>query len=233
MDKYNEFIGLFNELNQYLNSKYNLKPNTTFGNMLIECESREPVIRHYRNELDRINDLRNLIIHESDRKGPLAIPSNDLISRLDFFLKKIKNPEQIGSKFKGIVKTFDISSSLNEVLLVIREKNYTQFPIFNKDEFVGMLTENGIATWLASKIEEEIIMFEDIIVEDIIKKEEGLESYKVLKTNKTIYDVYDVFSKREEHKGPLVILISKTDSIRKPDDILGIITHWDIKDIDK
>lgn len=231
MVKYNKFKGTINSINKFLNEKYKLDDNTTFGQALRIVRNRESIVNHYWDDLELINKLRNLIEHESDKTGPLAIPTDLLVQKLEFIERKLKNPDFIGSVYKSKVQTFDISTTLKEVLTVIKNKNYTQFPVFDGNDLVGMLTENGIATWLASKMEEEIFIFEDVLVKEIIEKEELLDSYKILEYNKSPFDAYQEFAKRKDNQGPLVILVSKIKNIRNADDIIGIITHWDLKDL--
>jgi len=230
MESNNKFIGIVNEINQFLIDKYNLHSNSTFGAAIEHVKNVDRLVKYEYDFLDLVKDLRNVIVHKSYQEGPVAVPRKDVVDRLEVILKKLKYPTFIASEFKSNVISFNDKDTLDMVLDEVSANDYTQFPIFSDSGLVGLLTENGITKWLASKKNDGIIEFNDIKIKEILSIDENSESYRVLEHNKTVYDVIDVFNKRSITYGSLTILIAKAFEINKSEDIAGIITHWDIKD---
>jgi predicted transcriptional regulator len=61
---------------------------------------------------------------------------------------------------------------------LIKKHDYSQFPIYDEDEFVGLLTENGITRWLAKHVTQvlSLVDFEEIPVSALLQEEEMREN---------------------------------------------------------
>jgi len=53
-----------------------------------------------------------------------------------------------------------LSDSLSTVLRVIEKRYYSQFPVYDGNNFKGLLTENGITRWLAHHVSNELSLIE-------------------------------------------------------------------------
>ncbi|MFV8253200.1 hypothetical protein ACNNLS_09225 [Aerococcus viridans] len=105
-------------------------------------------------------------------------------------------------------------------------KEYSQFPVFNNNELVGLISENGITHFLAESVAEDVISIVDTEVKDAIKLDEAKDSISIVNSNTLIHDVEEIFSKKL-HEGNSIFAIlvsSRGRKIKTSDDIVGIIT---------
>lgn len=134
--------------------------------------------------------------------------------------------------FLSNVIVFQVNDMLTDVLEVIRKEHYSQFPVFDHNELIGLITENGIPSFLAQSVEEDIISIKEITISDILNATnvEAVDAYVVINTNKNVYEVEDIFVKNtKKGNARFAILLSHlANKIGKPQDIAGIITPWDM-----
>lgn len=135
-------------------------------------------------------------------------------------------------KFSRDVLTFQINDSLAIMLKAINEKNYTQFPVYDDNEFVGLISENGVTNWLAKNVSEDIISLIDTPLKSIIKCEENKNNYNFISRSTSVYEAEEIFKEFTTNGSKLDALLI-THSGNKKESLLGIITPWDIININE
>lgn len=223
------FLDTFNSIEDHLKKLLNVAYNTSFSSMLNRLSKRDKVIKYYQSELNTMRELRNFVVH-SDIDEPLVIVSNDTIKRIKIIEEALLRPKKIREVFKEEVVALKESDSLKKVLTLIKEKKYSQFPVFNKDGFNGLITENGITKWLANNIEEDIISIKKTCVCDVMIDDEEVDSYMYLYAYDSLYDVIRAFeSGRKTHRRSFVIIVLKRQSDNvQLEDIYTMLTPWDL-----
>lgn len=233
--QYERFNSAFNRLDRAISKRLNL----THGDRLngfknaIKTGKRngDKLISNYYERLDVINELRNFVTHESLTAEPIASPSDSIIEEIESITSKISHPKKVRDLFLNDVISFTDSDQLSEALKIVREKNYSQFPVFKDDELVGLVTENGITKYLAHVIEGDLILIEKTSLAEILEADDSVDSYDVIYENKSIYDIEEIFNKQiQKGNTTFILLITKkaNNQITSKDDIVGIITPWDI-----
>jgi predicted transcriptional regulator len=196
-----------------------------FGELISKFNDRFPTRAKDVSFLRTCAKLRNLLIH--DQKTPYlypAIPSAWMVERFDAITHSMQNPRRVLPIFKCDVYKLQLNQKLISVLDTIRDKGYSQFPVYEGIEFRGLLTENGITRWLAEYVRKESIFdFDDILVEHAFRNEENRVDYDFI-DGETLID--DVFTKFAENPYLEATLIS-TNACRT-DEPIGIITRWNI-----
>ena len=86
--------------------------------------------------------LRNLLTHQTTTEIPeIAEPSTYLIETLKRIITQYKSPvsimEYLKSQKAETIVTFKVGEALQAVLSVIKEKHYSQFPVFDDQQYVG------------------------------------------------------------------------------------------------
>ena len=105
------------------------------------------------------------------------------------------------------------------------------FRYFQK-KLEGLLTENGIAKWLASQIDNDIVEISNTKLGDIIRFDEHARSYKIKSPNDSLFEVLDLFEDKVlQNFRPITILVSNNPKEINLDNIQGIITYWDMEKI--
>lgn len=228
---YQKFLRAFNTLHQIIGEKLN-QTNLQFGELLkIAEKNRDKVILQYITELDFYREFRNFLVHQATiDKPPVAEPSNFIIEEIKEITQRIEKPKKVYELFSNEVIHFNTEDSLSEVLNVVKEKEYSQFPVFKNNELIGLISENGITRFLAESIDDDIISIVETKVKDIINQDEAKNSITIVNSNTLIHDVEEIFSKKlHEGNSIFAILVSnRGHKIKTSEDTVGIITPWDL-----
>lgn len=229
-----EFLALFNELEITLQKVLNSKETMFILLEQAKAQSRiNPVSVHW-DLLYAARQLRNLLTHQTTTDIPeIAEPSTYLIETLKRIITQYKSPvsimEYLKSQKAETIVTFKVGEALQAVLSVIKEKHYSQFPVFDDQQYVGLISENGITNWLAERVSDEQMLSRDlstVTIDEVLKLEE--KNHRVTKIYKenNLFQLIELFEKSQS----TVILVCKKQNLEMdtPDDIVGILTNSDI-----
>lgn len=231
---YTKFNRAFNTLHNAIEQRIGNKKQRNFGASYYEALNRnDHLIMRHKEKIDFYREFRNLTQHKVTLdRPPFAEPSDHLISDILRTIEDIKNPSRVRDIFLSKVATFQVDDKLSQVLKIIETENYSQFPVFDGNKFIGIISENGITAFLAKSVEEDIISIKEIKIKDVLTaiKDEAVGSYSIVGTNKLVYEVEDLFINNTKKGNPrFIVLISHSSNrINKPEDIAGIITPWDM-----
>lgn len=236
MSQVNNFITEFNLMHRAMKQK--TQKESSFGSLLTYLKSRNQVIQRYYDQLDVYRELRNLIVHEDyGREIKLTVPTQYTIDEFYNIRRKFENPGQIGDYFKGQVTTLNTEDYLSKALNCIRTAGRSKFPVFDQTKFLGLLADKGLLYWLSHHASDQALDITSVQIKDIINKhntEDIFIYYKVKHPTTSIYEVADWFEKNQRNgRHHSVVLISKREIIHQPEDIMGIITVFDLPVIEE
>ena len=111
------------------------------------------------------------------------------------------------------------------VLRIISQRDYSQFPVFDGQEFRGLLTENGITRWLAQHVVRELslIDLEDVLVSKLIQAEEQRPNWIFVSRNLSVDEAKLLFNEKKRLEAILI-----TQNGNRTERLLGLITRWDV-----
>lgn len=177
--------------------------------------------------------MRNLLTHNTINGDEAAAePSNSLITEIEMVTEKIKYSKTAKDLFLKKVRQFDINDSLENVLDVINQVRYTQFPVFDGDKLVGILSSIGVTKYLAQAMDKDINAIKKATVRQILEVEDEQEFYETISENTSVFDIEEIFSERiKEGRTTYVLLVAKEKQIKNQNDLIGIITPWDLPKI--
>lgn len=229
MDNNEQFMQCFNSIEKKLRLDIDAQNNVAFYELVDKNARKNKLVRQFENELKTMGDLRNFIVH-GDILNPLAIASEITVKRIKFIKKQLTNPMKITEVFSENVIGVNEDDSLADLLYLVEKKRYSQYPVISKDGLNGLITENGITNWLANNIEKDIISIKNTSVKDVIANEEERESYNIMYSYNTLYDVIEEFEKgRNKGKRIFIIIVLKEKTEKTHlKDIYTIITPWDL-----
>jgi predicted transcriptional regulator len=173
-----------------------------------------------------IAKVRNVIVHgKNEPYGHVAIPTPELAHKLKACLDRLTHPSLAIPTFERQVQTISLHSNLAEVLKVIKQRDYSQFPVYASERFLGLLTENGITRWLAHHVTRKLslVELEEVTVKEMLENEEVRKNYHFTPKNTRVDDIVGQFAS-EEMLEAVLITCNGTESER----LLGIATRWDI-----
>lgn len=231
MDNNIEFKSCFNNIEAFLKKSLEISYNIPFYNLVNKMSNKNKIVDNYKTELYTLGDLRNFVTH-GDIKKPWAVVSDEALGRIKIIERNLTNPKKIYEVFDKQVITVSREDSLEKVLKIIKEKQFSQFPVLDEGYFNGIVSENGITNWLASNIEEDIISIKESLVKDVMIKEEEQNNYKLMLTSNYLHEVIEAFEKGlKHHRNFIIIVINRKKDQLLLEDIYTIITPWDLSKI--
>lgn len=221
----NRFLAAFNRIDELMRKRCQIPLGKgEFSAVLSEFEKRTYFTD--RDFLLLANRLRNVIVH--DKRDPveeLATPALRVVERMERISKELEAPEKVERRFvKDEVATVSFDQTLKEVLKMISENQFSQFPVIHDGKIVALLTENGITRWLSSAVAmESMIEFADVTVATVLGHEEKRENMILISRLRELNEVRLQFSKNSFLEAAIITQAGKPD--QNP---LGIITRWDL-----
>lgn len=223
----------YNDIKNYLIKLTNSNSNTKFHELRRKAKNN-PVIKRYDDELDNINKLRNVIVHGKSKKIPrIAEPTENGVMLINEIASSLLNPPKIIPLFQKKLYILQPNAPISDALKIMFEKSFSQIPLYNNDNFVGLLTTNTIVRWLGACVQDSLYNLKNTIINSIFEKyTEDKNNYSFFKGSNSIYKVIEEFQKFESSGKKLdAILITENGS--KKEKPLGIITVWDLVEINK
>src|SRR5699024_5165046 len=117
-------------------------------------------------------EFRNLLTHNTIRNEAIAQPSDALIDEIKGVTEKIRYNKKVKDLFLRKVLTIDEDDMLEDVLELVKKESYTQYPVFNGNTLVGIITSVGITNYLARHIDEDIISIKETSIKELLEVEE-------------------------------------------------------------
>ncbi len=224
-----EFMKSFNRIENKLRDNIDGFRNIPFYDLVDKNSEINKQVKEFNTELKGLADLRNFIVH-GEIGDPLAVVSDRGIKRIRYIEKELTDPMKIEELFPKSVIGVRADTSLSALLDIIKEKKYSQFPVLNGDDFIGLITENGISNWLANNIKDDQVSIKGVLVRDVIPEEQEKESYSILYKTDTLYDVIGKFEeayKTEDRTFVVIVLDEPKDKVTLRE-IYTMITPWDL-----
>ncbi|WEG11140.1 CBS domain-containing protein [Pullulanibacillus sp. KACC 23026] len=224
------FIQAFNRIDQILTPKSN-RGYQPFQRRVREYALVNATVKRHQYDLLKFADLRNVIVHEYVNPNfVIAEPHESTVKKIELIEKELTNPTTVISLFSKNVKAFTSTDTLTTMLTTIREKAYSQFPIYEGTTFIGLLTENGITNWLARNIEQEIFSLNETQLGEIVSHEEESKNFIFINRDTTLDEAEELF-KGSTKKGIKLDALLITHNGKSTERLLGIITIWDFIEI--
>jgi len=224
------FLVAFNSIEMAIKEYSNGDYHVPFSRLIQIARVKNGVVNKFYDDLKEFNELRNAIVHNSiDVNHAIAEPHDDVVEKIEYIEREIKQPKRVIPLFQKKVLTFQSSDSLMEMLKAIKRYAYSKFPIYEEQTFIGLLTKKGIVNWMARHVEElDSISFSRIIIKDVLCHENKNDNYQFIDRLMTIYDVKETFKNPLEKKSPRIDALLITEHGKKDESLLGMITPWDL-----
>ncbi|HEM6309318.1 TPA: CBS domain-containing protein [Streptococcus suis] len=237
----NRFLELFNDLDKVLRKVCQVEDGeyADVGSMLTKAKDLSPVnpVQANWDNLFVARQLRNLMVHER-RTGlkEVAQPSQELISVLEKVIAQYQAPMTIETylqktqKIKPIL--FDSRDKLTRALEILDREHVSKFPIFSGKSYQGLVSDKGLANWLAKASKETGSIREKLekaSLADVLVCEEDSIQVLILSTDTSLYQLINHFEGRK--RTTVLVTRQAGGKIHSPEDLVGIITAQDIAEI--
>jgi predicted transcriptional regulator len=223
-----KFLTAFTKIEKQLKARLNNRRDIGFARAVKILRSSNAIVRRYNDDLLSFAELRNAIVHNKiDMAYAIAEPHDSIVERIKRIEKELTHPQLVGSMFSKKVFTFQESESLADMLIMFREKDLSKFPIYENNMFKGLLTQKGIAKWLANN-EDDPHLAKKTSIREVLPFE-GEDNYKFIASKASVHRAVELFREQVGSGKRLeALLITKTGMPKEK--LEGIITAWDIFD---
>lgn len=200
----------------------------SFRHLVDDMARGDAVIGRFRDDLAEFGELRNAIVHE--RISPdylIAVPLEETVLRIEEIARLIVEPPAVYPMFRKKVVVFAPQDSMGDVFRTMSSTGFTQFPIYEDGVYRGLLTDGGIARWVARAVTSSMSLSE-VPVGDVLSGEKNPRRARFISRRATIYEAEDAF--RESAKGEKwrVSAVLITENGNPEEALLGIIAPSDI-----
>jgi predicted transcriptional regulator len=213
LDLIERFQADFNAIEHFLHVALGLEEHETFTQLILNYAKNHAGWGDA-DLLRRIAKIRNVIV-----------PTPVINEELRECKERLINPARALPTFQRTVETISNHDTLTRVLKTINHRDYSQFPVFEDNRFLGMLTENGVTRWLARHVVRTLSLVEldEIFVSNVLQSEEVRKNHQFVPGDMRVDELSALFAKQALLEAVLV-----TASGKQTEDLLGIATRWDI-----
>ncbi|WP_112180579.1 MULTISPECIES: CBS domain-containing protein [Paraliobacillus] len=225
------FIIAFNKIEAFFDKAINEKRHLSFYRSVQLLKRSNAIVDRYQDDLLEYAELRNAIIHErTDTNYAIAEPHDDVVERMEKIKEKLTAPELVIPRFFKEMRQIQAEATLNDVLQVIRETDYSQFPVYRDKEFIGLLTDKGITHWLARHAKGNADHLFQTAAYEVIKDDDRAHNYKFISKSMSIYQAEHYFLEQiKETKQLDALLITENGKLEET--LIGMITSKDLIEI--
>lgn len=218
------FLAAFHRLELSMKEIIGTTDHLSFHKLVDLSKRKNAIIRRYEEKLREFATLRNAIVHhQTSPEYAIAEPHNEIVEALELIDMAVSKPVTVGKMFERNVDILQVTDTLKDALFMIRDKHYTQIPVYNGSVFVGLLTAVGIMFWLANNVEKGRDISWEMSIETPLRHEKKEENHKFVPREMSIFEAEELF-KEALSKGQRLEALLITDHLG----LVGIVTPLDL-----
>ena len=182
-----KYIEQFNKIEQFLRKITNSEDNIRFNELLTRANNNY-VVNRYFVELKEHGKLRNVISHKRGTEF-FAMPTDLALLSITKIKNYLIKPKKVKELINNIPMVLTPQTTILETLKTVKSKGYSQFPVYDNDKYLGIITSNSIIMWLASVSDSSGEIIEDLnklTLSDLLKYNEELDSAEFINENITV-----------------------------------------------
>jgi len=219
------FLSSFNRIEKWMQEEMGNPRNMGFTELVRRlAQKQHQSIKKYEDDLLQLAQLRNAIVHDQIAVDfIIAEPNEWATKRMQRIEQELIRPETVLPRFAKHVTGFEWDIPLPSLLETVAQKRYSQFPLYHKGTFKGLVTLRMLGFWLAKESHHGVIDLQGKIAADLITQDGKYTNYHFVSAQTTIAEVEKMFGEQ----GTLeAVLITKNGDPNG--NLLGIIRPRDI-----
>ncbi|HPE41337.1 MAG TPA: CBS domain-containing protein [Bacteroidales bacterium] len=220
------FLTIYNYIDKYMRERANENDKSiSFVHILNKLAKKTKMFSTLKNDLLEFNDLRNAIVHERSDGHVIAEPHIGTVNKIEELYKSIASPKTVSQISNSSVETCNNDDVVEELLVKMAQKGFSQLPILEKNEIVGIFDTVAIVSWIGNKIDGGIFELTEITVEMIMNSIHDEDKVKY----KLVSKYTDCFEAEKALIEDDVLLISENG--KRGEKIIGFLNRWDLPKI--
>lgn len=227
MSNADEFLNTFNEIERHLRHMTNANKETPFHVLVREAGESHAAVRRFSNDLKEFADLRNAITHERTDGHVIAEPNDRAVADIKRVALLLINPPRVVPQFQKQVLALQTSDPVAEAVKSMLAHSFSQIPIYENQQFRGLLTTNAVARWLGACVAEDVFSLHETLIGSVLAHVEEENNYCFVTKNATLFQALHIFEGYHRDVGRLEAILI-TENGRATESLLGMITVWDL-----
>ncbi|MFC4387572.1 CBS domain-containing protein [Gracilibacillus marinus] len=223
------FETTFNRIHELLCQYANVvNTHVSFTEVLDKASDLHIIIDKHADLLKQCSKLRNAMIHRKVKQNfYIAEPHDDIVEELVEIAEILANPPLAIQYASKPVEYFETTTTVMHVLKVINSKSFSQFPIYDSNNCIGLITDGGMLRWFAEKSADVLSYdFQQAQIQEVVAFEKE-SNVAFISKQATIFDAQSVFQQYMENKKKLEAIIITDNG--KPNSLpIGLISSWDL-----
>ncbi len=152
-----KFLQLFNALEGALKASLNRDNYSSFSKLIAEESKRDLYIKRHKDVLDKINTLRNVLVHE-EGNVIIAVPTEETLAILEKIVNRYIQPKLVYDLCNDKVESIKSIETLQIALSTMEKKGFSKLPVYEDGHCIGLLTGNMISRWLRKNLDHHIYL---------------------------------------------------------------------------
>ena len=227
MDNATRFLNAFSIIEQRCREITNEDRTAKFYLVLRNAAKVNEIIRRYQIDLQDYSELRNALVHDrSDSGEVIAQPIDEVTNHIEKIAAMLNKPESLKNHFLKSVKTCGTSDRVIEVYARMKQLGTSKMPIYDQNEFKGLLTLEMIADWSVLNRKN----MPDPTVDEVFNPQFKSEKVYFMKKDASILEALELFEKAM-YQGVNLLAIMITETGKRNEKLLGIVTVADLPKI--
>jgi hypothetical protein len=228
MDRAEEFVQLFNKVQDFLVSLTNRPRTIAFWQLVDAAAVQNAAVRSNSARLKQFAMLRNAIVHDAEYPPQIvAMPSEEALRGFKMISKQILQPRLLIPTFAAEVLCFSPNDSLADGLRYMRSTDFSQIVIKQDDRKLRMLTVEGITKWLAKELDSYDIAASRTTLGQALALEHP-SCVIFMSPKQTVYDATDAFKNSVHQETTRLYAIIVTHTGTAAGSPVGFVTPWDL-----
>ncbi len=227
------FLQIYNELDDYMRKQLKAEVYVDHSTLLRQMADRNRIFSEHYKDLKMFADMRNLLVHNpyKGNADPILAPHRYIVEKYEDIKNQVLHPKKALSIAvpANLIYTTTLEDSALKVMQTMNEKVYTHVPVLEGKKMVGVFSENTILSLLSHY--GEALILKDMKIKDFaefIPLDKHLsETFEFVDRNTLLIEVEELFRKGLVNR-KRIGMVFITNSGKKDEDILGILTSWDI-----
>jgi predicted transcriptional regulator len=229
VDKKNSerFLNAFIKIEGKLKEIVNNDVHKAFYQLVDRAASKNPSVDKYKSTLKEYAELRNAIVHKRIDGEAIAEPHTTVVEDLEFISNMITKPPTLENEFLQKVVKCSSNDKVSVAARKIFTNSFSKIPVYDNRKFVGLLTTDSMARWMAYNLESGLEFTEDVDVKTILEFSEHKETYTFISKTATVFEAISVFEQWYK-RGLRLNAIIITESGERNELPLGILSLFDL-----
>ena len=226
------FLQAFGAIERHLRMQTGLEKRARFYTLVDKGAEMNAAVRRFSDDLKEFADLRNAIVHERTDEHVIAEPNDLAVRQIEHIQDLLEHPPRVIPIFQKQVHHMTTDDPIAVAAYLMRQHGFSQLPIYAADGFRGLLTTDDIARWLGECAPSGLVDLENTTIARVLDCHctENGENHQFVGRDATLFDVLEAF-RACERCGSRLAAILITERGRPQEDLLGIVTIWDLPQI--